>query len=340
VLDDAMRPSEQAADAAVNGYEALARLHHGLFTGLVLGLIGRRSVSEAEEFVFRCFRRQHLEKFEPGLAKLGLTGLPHAVAAARYHYQSNAIGGVLTEYVEESDQKAWVRYPPPRWIWSGTAICAIPPSVNVAILRGWHAHNGITLGNPRLGFVCTCQTVEGAPGLEGYYIEEERPLAPEDRLRFARERMPAFDPVLAPQLSVADWPAERLAKAKRNYAIDYARTALPVLIELLGREEALRFGQLMARLVGMQFLQEIVGLLGTEGNPVATIAALARAGGATVEVKDNEVRQDQWPLDGLGADVFAIWRGLIEGLIRASDRFVNIDAKIERGVLWRLGRGL
>ena len=46
-------------------------------------------------------------------------------------------------------RKAWVRYPPPRWIWSGTAICGIPSEVSRAMLRGWHANNGVVLGNPQ-----------------------------------------------------------------------------------------------------------------------------------------------------------------------------------------------
>src|SRR5687767_5547505 len=46
---------------------------------------------------------------------------PPAVAAAQYHYLSNWIGGVHVEYMYESDRKAWIRYPPPRWIWQGTA---------------------------------------------------------------------------------------------------------------------------------------------------------------------------------------------------------------------------
>jgi hypothetical protein len=100
------------------------------------------------------------------LKKLGLDQLPHAVACAQYHYLSNQVGGVKVEYVYESDTKAWVRYPPPRWIWSGTAICGIPSEVSRAMLRGWHANNGVVLGNPRLGFVCTGQTVDGQPGLE------------------------------------------------------------------------------------------------------------------------------------------------------------------------------
>lgn len=52
-------------------------------TGLVVTLVTRRGEVDAAEFVFRHFRRQHLEKFLPGLAKLGLDGLPHAVACAQ-----------------------------------------------------------------------------------------------------------------------------------------------------------------------------------------------------------------------------------------------------------------
>jgi len=80
-------------------------------TGLVLTPVTRRGEDQAAEFVFRLFRRQHLEKFLPGLAKLGLDRLPHAVACAQYHYLSNQVGGVKTEYARESDRKAWVRYP-------------------------------------------------------------------------------------------------------------------------------------------------------------------------------------------------------------------------------------
>jgi len=30
----------------------------------------------------------------------------------------------------ETDRKAWIRYPPPRWIWKGTAICGVPGEVS------------------------------------------------------------------------------------------------------------------------------------------------------------------------------------------------------------------
>ena len=164
-LDD---PSGASSATKLAAYKAVGTLYNALMTSLVLGLVTRRGEDTAREYVFRHFRRQHLEKFLPGLQKLGLAGEPDAPACALYHYHSNALGGVKTGYLRESDRKAWVRYPPPRWIWRGTAIAAVPHSVSAAMLHGWHGHNGVTLGNPRLGFVCTGQTVDGHPGLEGY----------------------------------------------------------------------------------------------------------------------------------------------------------------------------
>jgi len=90
------------------GHRAVSVLYQALLTGLVLTLVTRRGEAQAAEFVFRLFRRQHREKFRPGLAKRGLDRLPHAVACAQYHYLSNQLGGVKTEYARESDRKAWV----------------------------------------------------------------------------------------------------------------------------------------------------------------------------------------------------------------------------------------
>jgi hypothetical protein len=143
--------------------------------------------ADAAELVFRLFRRQQLEKFLPGLEKLGLRGLPDAVACAQYHYLSNDVGGVRVEYMAESDRKAWVRYVPPRRLYEGATICAVPSEVTRAILRGWHANNGVLLGNDRLGFVCTKMTTDGQPGLEGYYFEADHPQLCDDvRLRCGR----------------------------------------------------------------------------------------------------------------------------------------------------------
>ena len=57
-----------------------------------------------------------------------------------------------------------------------------------------HARNVALLGNPRLGLVCTMQTTDGQPGLEGHFYEYNHDLEPNARLHFApEEQSPAFD---------------------------------------------------------------------------------------------------------------------------------------------------
>jgi hypothetical protein len=326
------------------GHRAVSALYQAFLTGLVLTLVTRRGEDQAAEFVFRLFRRQHLEKFQPGLAKLGLDRLPHAVACAQYHYLSNQLGGVKTEYARESDRKAWVRYPPPRWIWYGASICGIPSRVNAAMLHGWHGHNGVTLGNPRLGFVCAGQTVDGHPGLEGYYFEHERDLAPDERVRFAPgETMPAFDPATAPRLDPVDWPPERLDAVVARYAMEYVRTTLPVALELLGPVDTRALLGHAARLIGMQLHNETARLLEIEGRgpePFARyLAALARAQGETVEVEAGSgrasVRLRGWRLarglEPLDPAAFEAWCELWRGALAAHDRRLRLEAAREPG---------
>lgn len=335
--------------SAVAGWRAVAALYNALLTATVVALVARRGAETARAYVFEHFRRQHLERFLPGLDKLGLARLPHAVACALYHYHSNALGGVLTEYVYESDRKAWVRYPPPRWMWRGTAIAAIPHEVSAAMLHGWHGHNGVSLGNPRLGFVCTGMTVDGQPGLEGYYFEYDRALAPAERVRFAygEETMPRFDAAAAPRLDSAQWPAERLQRAHRSYAMQYLRTLLPTLQAVLGPADACAELGRTARLVGLQFHAELAALLGAPTNlsagDVASarafahwLAAMQRAQGETVEVSEAGnapcVRLTGWRLAGdlpladpLGA--FDAWNALWLGACAAHDRFLTLETR-------------
>ena len=326
------------------GHRAVSVLYQALLTGLVLTLVTRRGEDQAAEFVFRLFRRQHLEKFLPGLAKLGLDRLPHAVACAQYHYLSNQVGGVKTEYARESDRKAWVRYPPPRWIWYGASICGIPSRVNAAMLHGWHGHNGVTLGNPRLGFVCTGQTVDGDPGLEGYYLEHDHDLAPDERVRFARgERMPAFDPAAAPRLDPVAWPPERLDTVVARYAMEYVRTTLPVALALLGPDDTRALLGHAARLIGMQYHDETARLLEIDGRgpePFARyLAALAGAQGEAVEVTAGRgrasVRLRGWRLvrglEPLDAAAFEAWSELWRGALAAHDRNLRLDVAREAG---------
>jgi hypothetical protein len=335
----------------LTGYKAVARIYNALMTGLVLTLVSRNDAGAARQFVFAHFRRQHLEKFLPGLKKLGLNALPDAVACAQYHYFSNALGGVKTEYVAESDRKAWVRYPPPRWIWQGTAICAIPREVNEAMLHGWHGHNGVSLDNPRLGFVCTGQTVEGDPGLEGYYFEYDRAISLEERVRFAPgERMPRFDPAKAPKLGNANWPEERLRKVERSYAMEYVRSLLPTMQELFGVEEAAKLVGRTARLIGLQFYEETAALLGVAGTDAQTFAhylvAMQGAQGETLECLAAEpnsmVIQRGWKLmNGValadGGLAFHAWNALWEGALGAHNRDLSLTTeRNDQSVIWKI----
>lgn len=341
-------------DDLARAYKAVAQLYHAYLTGLILTTVTHRSRDDAANLVFHTFRRQHLEKFLPGLRKLGLDALPHAVACAQYHYLSNFLGGVKVEYIYESDRKAWVRYLPPRWIFAGTAICAVTTDISRAMLRGWHAHNGVSLGNPRLGFVCTKQTVDGQYGLEGYYYEYDHDLEPDERLRFAPgEEGPDFDPTAVPRAEGPDWPEARLRKVERNYAMEYVRTILPVMAEVFGPEDAAYLGRRTGRLIGMQYYDEMADLLDIhDRGPEAfarLMAKMAEAQGdpITWEPQGNAlaIRQRDWRLmRGLGSvsmAVFDAWNGLWEGLLAVHNRhlFLEVIRRIDVGdayIEWRL----
>ncbi len=328
------------------GWAAIGELYHRYLTGLLLALVSRHGTARATEVVFQTFRRQHLELFLPGLRKLELEHLPPAVACAQYHVLSNAVGGVGVVWIPESDTKSWVRYTPPRWIFDGTAVCGIPTEVSRAMLRGWHGHNGVSLGNDRLGFVCTMQTTDAQPGLEGYYIEEDRPLEPDERVRFRPGERPAQAPV---DLPVPAWGAERLAKVERNYATNYIRTILPVLCAVLGPGDGAAVGRIAARQIAMQYHAAVMAILDPAADrpPFAErMARLLAAHGtpATVTSTGDEsvIRLQRWRMfDGVTVppEVFEAWNGLWEGLAAMEDVHLGVTARADLGddaFVWRV----
>jgi hypothetical protein len=255
-----------------------------------------------------------------------------------------------------------VRYPPPRWIWRGTAIAAVPHSVSAAMLHGWHGHNGVSLGNPGLGFVCTGMTVDGMPGLEGYYFDYGRPLKEDERVRFAYgEEMPRVDWATQPKLETANWPEERRQRTFRAYALEYLRTMLPTLQELLGAADAQTELGRVARLVGLQFHEETArdmdlptdverGDLSSARDFARWLSGVLAAQGEKIETSEIDstviVRQTGWHAvrelilaDPLAA--FDAWNELWLGAAAAHDRFLAVHTTRvfgERGwsISWRI----
>ena len=203
------------------------------------------------------------------------------------------------------------------------------------MLRGWHANNGVALGNLRLGFVCTKQSVDGQDGLEGYYCEYDHPLEIDQRMVFARHlEAPLFDPATAPALPVASWPKPRLEKAYRNYAMEYVRTAAPVMVQVFGPEDAGYLLHLTGKLIGMQYFDEIArGLPATRGSArefAAFLRALFDAQDDVAEISESggafEIRQQSWKLMADVGDYHPacarVLEGLFEGLAAGCGRHI------------------
>lgn len=326
--------------AVSNAIDAQAELHHQYFLGLQLMVAVEESRETVFEWMFRLFRRQHEEKFLSSFRKLGLTGQPHAVACAKYHVLSNSMGGVAVEYAEESDNKAWVRFRYPRWMYAGPAICGIPVEASRGFLYGWYAQNGVSLGNPRLGFVCVSEDVTGQFGLCGYFKEYDHDLDDDERLVFAPdERPPACDPAVQPAPPAAEWSEERLAKANRNYAVEYIRNGLSALITVLGRERALELSKRAARLIGLQHYQVMAkAVAAIDGGPqdAANFLCAMMAGmgdECTTELLDNGgVRVTQSGLRivrGLDTterdDLLSCWVELWRGAIHSHGTFMDVQ---------------
>ena len=214
---------------------------------------------------------------------------------------------------------------PPRWIYPGASICGVPSEVSRAFLRAWYAQNGVSLENPRLGFVCTAQTTDGQHGLAGYFLEHDHDLAPEERLTFRPgELAPPFDPAAAPKLADADWPAERLAKAQRNYAMEYIRSGLPRLVELLGLAEGAHLGHVAGHLIGAQLYKETAALIDIEPGGAEAfgqfMVRLAAGEGDYAEMHQRRRRGHRAPA-GLAPDAGA--RAAVAGGVRRLERAIG-----------------
>ena len=328
---------------ATSPIEMQAHLHHQYFLGLQLMVAVEEGREVVGDWMFRLFRRQHEDKFLSSFHKLGLSDLPHAVACAKYHAVSNGVGGVRVEYMEETEKKAWVRFRYPRWMYDGPAICGIPVEASRGFLKGWYAQNGVSLKNPRLGFVCVSEDMTGQFGLCGYFQEYDHDLAPEERLRFASdETPPPFDPAKQPSPPGEHWSEERLSKANRNYAMEYCRNGICELVGVIDPQRALDIGRRAARLTGLQQYKHMADAVGcTDGDVADAARFLAIAFSGIGDETELEISADRHSatvhqrglriVRGMDGDdrenMLSCWVELWRGAVSSHRAFIDTDVE-------------
>jgi hypothetical protein len=148
-----------------------------------------------------------------------------------------------------------------------------------------------------------------------------------------------FDPATAPALPVDSWPKPRLEKAYRNYAMEYVKTAAPVLVQVFGPEDASYLLHLTGKLIGMQYFDEIARSFGAARGSAKEFSyflrALFEAQDDVAEIGESsgafEIRQQSWKLMADVADYHpacaSVLEGLFEGLAAGCGRHIPVHLK-------------
>ncbi|MGC7404270.1 hypothetical protein ACPWR0_21585 [Pandoraea pneumonica] len=263
------------------------------FSGLTA--IAYRELGEAavNELWFRALTSHQGDRYEEGLRKLGIENEPAAVAAAKYHYFTNIIGGLEMEYVEESPRKVWIRYLAPMWTYAGVALIAMPASVRRTVFGSWHPRNGRYMGNPRLGYVATKFSMDGDPYDEGYFFEYDHDLREDETYRIEVARhTPAFDAARAPKLDTQLWPEPRILKARPKFSAGYVQATVDSLYAMVGELRTHQLVRSAMRMLAIQMGPQLVTQTGVETRDVPGIlrfhCTLLSAMGRDVTVEPGE----------------------------------------------------
>lgn len=254
----------------------LAAKFWGRAFGAMGAIVFREKGEDAIKRLWQLMLHQHQQGFyHQGLRKLGISpDEPPAVAAGKYHWYTNLIGGLTMEYVEETPKKVWIRYTAPMWTYPGTSMLAMPASLRRTIFSIWHPANGRMMGNKRLGWVATKFVMEGDPYDEGYFYEYDRDLAPGEELRFEQvAHTPEFDPAKAPRLDENLWPEARMLKARRNWSREYVATTLDCLLQMYGPHTTNYLWEQTMRGMAVQYARELKADAGIDGNSAEAIAS-------------------------------------------------------------------
>jgi len=161
---------------------------------------------------------------------------------------------------------------------------------------GWHAHNGRSLGNPRLGYVVTHMVCQGDPYTAGYFKIYDHDLAhPEETFQFSQgERVPRIDPDAQPQLG-PDWTPERKLRAKRNYSVEYDFEIIRTLLDMYGVGGARALVEHAAAVTIHTVRQELVEALSLRTFDAAGIATFIQRERALLdeEVEIEKISRDE-----------------------------------------------
>ena len=127
------------------------------------------------------------------------------------------------------------------------------------MFRAWHAHNGVSLGEPEARVRHNPGRPSGRPVPRGLLQDLRRDLEPDERLQFSpTERGPAFDPLIAPRLPVEEWTEVRAARALRNYAVEYVTSHVNALMEMYGISGARPIVEHASRVIYAQLSRKVI----------------------------------------------------------------------------------
>jgi len=301
------------------------------WNALRLVVLKEKGESELCNFIYNILKGHQGGYFLQGLDKLGISrDLPPAIIAGKYHYFSNLLGGIAMEYIEETPKKVWVRYLPPSFGFAGAGLFAVPTSIQRAMFSGWHSFNGEALGNPRLGWVLTKLIQDGEPYDEGYYMEYDRDLKPNEKIQFASvTSSPDFHPDQAPKLDPVVWPQERADKAKRNYVRQYVERAIINMQSMYGVQNASYLISSALRLCMIQYFGEFSKQLGITGRNAKSlvdfVTEISYLAGDQLEVKEIEAGSYELQYTG---KMFGGGREVSEDIHRAIFATVEMCAKM------------
>ena len=146
----------------------------------------------------------------------------------------------------------------------------------------------------------------------------------------------------------------RLAKANRNYAVEYIRNGIRELVGVVGRERALELGKSAARLTGLQNWRRMSATIGTDdGGPDQAARLLATmfqgmgddadidcaADSSSAAIRQNGLRIVRGLEDADREDLLACWIELWRGVVDAHRSLMIVAASRSGDSLrWEISR--